>query len=202
MKKILVTGKADKRVISYPLMHICNYSGKTCLITDDVNYKRLYGGYEKTGDIDNVHIEIIPPVSPDEDLSELFQEKEEYGYDILILVLDSYLADGMDLIYIIGNRIRTFMGIEIEEVMEEHQNTTAFAVSLVKHPVSAGVIPFTWNIYDFVYLCTVEETRKLQPPKNKKIVELLQSTICTSVDIPVSTYNGLSGRTKSKKKKK
>ena len=176
MKKILVTGKADKRVISYPLMHICNYSGKTCLITDDVNYKRLYGGYEKTGDIDNVHIEIIPPVSPDEDLSELFQEKEEYGYDILILVLDSYLADGMDRIYVI--------------------------VSLVKHPVSAGVIPFTWNTDDFVYLCTVEETRKLQPPKNKKIVELLQSTICTSVDIPVSTYNGLSGRTKSKKKKK
>ena len=151
MKKILVTGKADKRVISYPLMHICNYSGKTCLITDDVNYKRLYGGYEKTGDIDNVHIEIIPPVSPDEDLSELFQEKEEYGYDILILVLDSYLADGMDRIYVIGNRIRTFMGIEIEEVMEEHQNTTAFAVSLVKHPVSAGVIPFTWNTADFVY---------------------------------------------------
>lgn len=94
------------------------------------------------------------------------------------------------------------MGTEIEEVMEEHQNTTAFAVSLVKHPVSAGVIPFTWNTDDFVYLCTVEETRKLQPPKNKKIVELLQSTICTSVDIPVSTYNGLSGRTKSKKKKK
>ena len=72
----------------------------------------------------------------------------------------------------------------------------------MKHPVSAGVIPFTWNTDDFVYLCTVEETRKLQPPKNKKIVELLQSTICTSVDIPVSTYNGLSGRTKSKKKKK
>ena len=93
MKKILITGKADKRIISYPLMHICNYAGKTCLITDDVNYKRLYGGYNMQGDIDNVHIEIIPPVDANTDLSDLFTAKEEYGYDILILVLDSYMTE-------------------------------------------------------------------------------------------------------------
>lgn len=201
MKKILITGKADKRIISYPLMHICNYAGKTCLITDDVNYKRLYGGYNMQGDIDNVHIEIIPPVDTNADLSDLFTAKEEYGYDILILVLDSYMTDGMDGIYIVGNQIRTFMDIEIEEVMDEHPNTTAFAVSLVKRPVPSGVIPFVWNMDDFFYLCTVEETRKLQAPKNKKMVELLQRSICSATGTPMSTYTGLTVGVKKKKKR-
>lgn len=201
MKKILITGKADKRIISYPLMHICNYAGKTCLITDDVNYKRLYGGYNTQGDIDNVHIEIIPPVDSNTDLSDLFTAKEEYGYDILILVLDSYMTDGMDGIYIVGNQIRTFMDIEIEEVMDEHPNTTAFAVSLVKRSVPSGVIPFVWNMDDFFYLCTVEETRKLQAPKNKKMVELLQRSICSATGTPMSTYTGLTVGVKKKKKR-
>lgn len=202
MKKILITGKADKRIISYPLMNICNSAGKTCLVTDDVNYKRLYAGYERQGDIDNVHIEIIPPVTEDTNMDEIIKGKEDFGYDILIMVLDACIVKDIDHIYIVANQIQTFMGIEIEEVLDENKESTAFAVSLVKRKVPEHTIPFIWNMDDFVYMCSVEESRKLLPPRNKKLTELLQNSICSSVGIPLSTYNGLSGKAQKQKRKK
>lgn len=194
MKKILITGKADKRIVSYPFLNLCNYAGKTCLVTDDVNYKRLYEGYEKTGEIDNISISIISPVDRQDSLEDLFLQKDEEGYDILVLVLDSYMNKDVDYTFLVANQLKTFLGAEIEEVIEELTNVTAIVTSLMKQPIPKGTISYNWAPEDLAYLYSVEENRKLFSPKNKKLVQCLKPGICNALGITEATYETLSGK--------
>ena len=49
MTVLAIVGKADKRILAYPLMKTCGLMGKTCVVTDDAAYRRLYPGTEDTG---------------------------------------------------------------------------------------------------------------------------------------------------------
>lgn len=194
MKKILITGKADKRIVSYPFLNICNYAGKTCLITDDVNYKRLYAGYEKEGEIDNIKITIISPVNKQDDLEKIFLQKEEEGYDILVLILDAYMTKNVDYTFLVANQLRKFLGAEIEEVIEELENVTPIVTSLMKQPVPKGTISYNWSPEDLAYLYSVEENQKLFSPKSKKLIQCLKAGTCNALGITEATYENLSGK--------
>ncbi len=192
MKKILVTGKADKRLVTYPLSFFANYAGKTLIVTDDVNYKRLYGGYEDEGELDNVTIRIIDQIKTNEDLSMITNEAEGFGYDILIYILDAHTLDAdFTYTFIVGQQIQTFLGVDIEEILDDTPNTMAISVTLGKRPSAPNVNTYIWTMDDFFYFSMVEEMRMLLPPKNKKLNQLLRGHICLALDINSSAYDGI-----------
>lgn len=195
MKKILITGKADKRLVTYPLMFFADSTGKTRLITDDPNYRRLYEGYGTEGDIDNIHIEIHPLFPEDADLTGYIERSEDEGYDTLIFVLDAHREEkGFDRIIILAHQYLTFLGADIEEVIEDTPNISVIALSLGKMQMqSQGKIrPYSWQIDDFAYLAMVEEMRKLMPPRNKKLTAFLKKDIMSALPgLTSSAYDNL-----------
>lgn len=196
MKKILLTGKADKRLIAYPMFYYADHTGKTRVITDDPNYRRLYEGYGTEGDIDNIHIEIKPLFSEDEDLSGYIQESEEAGYDTLIFILDAHREEKtFDKTIILAHQYMTFLGTEIEEVLDDTPNVSVTALSLAKTQTPQGIAEYNWTMDDFVYLAMTEETRKLTAPKNKKLTAFLKKCLMDSLpSLSSSAYDGLASK--------
>lgn len=193
MKKILLTGKADKRIIAYPMMYLANNAGKTLLVTDDPNYRRLYEGYDTEGDLDNIHIQIHPLFAEDADLTDIIKRAEADSYDTVIFILDAHREDKMfDRTIIFAHQYMTFLGADMDEVMEDTPNVTVIASSLGKMPTPQKIKQFNWTIEDFAYMAMVEEQRTLMPPKNKKIVELMKKDMIGALpSLTSAAYDGL-----------
>lgn len=193
MKKILLTGKADKRIIAYPMMYLANNAGKTLLVTDDPNYRRLYEGYDTEGDLDNIHIEIHPLFKDDADFSAIIRQAEENSYDVVLFILDAHREDKIfDRTIIFAHQYMTFLGADIDEVIEDTPNVTVIAAGLGKMPTPQKIKQFNWTVEDFTYMTMVEEQRKLFPPKDKKLIELMKKDMIDSLPALTSAaYDGL-----------
>lgn len=190
MKKILITGKGDKRIISYPFMFYASQTGKSCVVTDDINYQRLFAGYGMEGEIDGVKIMIHPFFGAEEDLTPVMTELESSGFDSAIFVIDAHETDPVfDRVIVAAHVINTFLGTDIEEVVSEHPNTSAVCLATTKPELEKNIPVFTYQPSDFAYIYTVEEKRKLAPP-GKRLAALLQPMITGSLpELPTSTYN-------------
>lgn len=192
MKRILITGKGDKRIISYPFMFYADQTGKTCVVTDDLNYRRLFDGYGNEGDIDNVHIKIFSMFREDDDLNRITDELESEGYDTVIFILDAHIAEaGFDKTVVVTHQLKTFLGEDIEEVIEDTPNTSVCCFTLRKIQPAEGISFYLWQPEDFMYMYSVEEQRKLLPP-GKKLRAFLKPAIESSLpSLPGTTYDRL-----------
>lgn len=196
MKKILLTGKADKRIIAYPLMYYANNSGKTLVVTDDPNYRRLFEGYGTEGDIDNIHIEIHPLFAEDYDVTPDIKRAEDESYDTIIFIMDAHREDKIfDRTIIFAHQCATFLGADIEEVIEDTPNVTVISAGIGKMPAPEKTKPFVWNVNDFAYITIVEETRTLAAPKDKRILDLIKKDVIGSLpSLTSSAYDGLAAK--------
>ena len=116
-----VTGKADKRIITYPLLKMCTLAGKTAVLTDDTTYRRLYEGYDNQGYIDNVEINIVPELCGEnaEQIAQEYEErKREENFEYLIYISDVYISKNADSILALLEFNKTFLGWTIEELNE------------------------------------------------------------------------------------
>lgn len=60
MKIVTIAGKADSRVLVYPIAYLLNQFGRVLIVTDDGAYRRLYRGYGDDGESGGVRICFTP----------------------------------------------------------------------------------------------------------------------------------------------
>ena len=179
MTILAIVGKADKRVAAYPLMKTLSLMGKTCVITDDVTYRRLYSGTEDNGIINDVEIFIRKDLS--RALAERMEmEKEANGCDYLLYLTDTFIPDHAEKVVALCSQSRTFCGEDIEGLREEdEEGRIVFAtMALYAKPKNYWGVPLTQILWkpDYVeYVCDTEERRILMPLKDK----IMDEFICT-----------------------
>lgn len=177
MTILAVVGKTDKRVLAYPLMKTCGLMGKTCVITDDVAYRRLYSGTEDTGTINDVKICIRKDLS--EALAERTEMEEEAdGCDYLLYLTENFIPNHAQRVIALCSQNRTFCGDNIEGLKEDDEEGRLVFATITLYAKSKNYwgIPLTQIIWkpDYLeYTCETEERRMLMPVKDKVIDSFL-----------------------------
>lgn len=207
MIKIAITGKADKRILTYPLMRACSIAGRTSVITDDAAYKRLYAGKENNGEIEGIKINVLPTMS-NKEIAVIEKQEIESETEYLITISDSYYSKEADHILMLCEQNSTFLGNYIEDIIDDQDNVTFGTLTLNPGKIKA-LVPkdvsmhqITWKPEHSLYLFQVEEMRQLYPLKDKNISALLVDAFADTLKIkPVSFYELLKRKRYSYMKK-
>lgn len=201
MTILQITGKADKRMITYPFMKICALAGKTTIITDDITYRRLYEGHEDVGYIDNVEINIVRDLSGSDAVTsakmyEMQKEKEEFDY--LVYITDYFISEGAEAVIGMCEQNKTFEGWTLEELYEHTSKITPCLLSMGKNEQSRwekmNLEQISWEIKYFDYILETERKRKLMPLKDKSIIHLLSKAFCNSLKLTPNNFQKIAGR--------
>lgn len=191
MIKISITGKADKRILTYPLMRACSIAGRTCVVTNDPAYKRLYTGIENKGAIEGIKIIVLPDMTPENML--LIEEKaQKSDIEFFIIVSDANYLDGVDQMLMVCERNTTFLGDSMEELIEDHENITFSTISLnkMKTIISKGINihQIIWKPEHALYLYQVEELRQLLPLKDKYVSACLVDAFTAALNLKPEAF--------------
>ena len=196
MIKLSITGKADKRIITYPLMRACSIAGRTYVITDDAAYKRLYSGKENHGEIEGIKITVLPTMSS-EYIAKIEEQAVKDEIEYLIYISDSFHAMDAERILMLCENNRTFFGDSIEDIIDEYDNVSFATLSLTStknKPVGLSntqIHQIIWKPEYSLYLFKVEELRRLLPLKDKAVSALLISSFSDSLNIKPDSFHEL-----------
>lgn len=197
MKKIAIVGKGDKRAFVYPTLNVCKYAAKTCVITDDVSYKRLYAGYENTDTIEDIEINIIPVLEEEpseariKELQSLVKTKEEEGFDLIFYIFDGYFPPDVEKAIGVITQTKTFLGWDLDTFKTMHKKQISYSYMSMYYKEKSKDVPihiFDWKMSYFMYFSKVEEFKKLFPFKEKAICEYLAHELCGPLDISETTF--------------
>ena len=199
MVKLTITGKGDKRIFAYPLMKVLALTGKTCIITDDIAYSRMFragtGKYEmdielkkkkRTGKLyENMEVQIIP----DMDMCNMIaQKKEEEGFDFVLFITDTSLPESNKYLVVASLKM-DFMGIKVDEFLSlnEDKSIKMAVISSLALPKkqwqAQGITTFMWNENRMLYPYKVEEGRKLIELKDSEIMLFLADTFASTMGL-------------------
>lgn len=194
MIKISLMGKADKRILTYPLMRACSIAGRTCVITNDPGYKRLYAGLDNTGVIEGIKIIVLSDMTP-ECIKENEEKAKQDDIEYFIIVSDFYSPDNIDYRLMICEHNSSFFGESIEDMQEEHENITFATISLSKIkmvlPKGVQLHQLIWRPEFALYLYQVEELRKLLPLKDMNITNCLVDAFAQALNLKPEAFQKL-----------
>lgn len=93
MQQFLLIGPVDKRPITYPLLKVLSYLGKTLVVADDGNYRRFADNYESEFELGNIDFSITPVVT-----EEVFKQVNETHeiYDYVVYITNNELPQSED----------------------------------------------------------------------------------------------------------
>jgi hypothetical protein len=195
MVRLAITGKADKRIITYPLMRACSIAGRTCVITDDVAYKRLYAGNENYGEVEDIKIYILPTMDI-ERIKEFEDQEIEDEIEYIIYISDSYYPVDANRILMLCEHNNTFLGNYIEDILYDHSNVTFGTLTLnprkkILIPKEVHMHQIGWKPEYSLYLFQIEELRQLLPLKDKAISALLIDSFTSPLNIKPTSFADL-----------
>lgn len=196
MIKLVITGKADKRIVTYPLMRACSIAGRTSVITDDGAYKRLYAGKGNHGEIEGIKITVIPTMSH-ENIAEIEEQAIKDETEYLIFITDSYYLKEMGYNLMLCERSSTFLGDYIEDIIDDCENATFGTLSLTPNrnknliPKEVHMHQIVWKPEYSFYLFQVEELRQLLPLKDKPVSILLADAFAAALNIKPDVFHTL-----------
>lgn len=104
MTVLTVAGKADSRAVVYPLLYILASFGRVAVASDDAAYRRLYHGYEDTGEVSGVSVFIRPKL----DRASLETEIERFAPDFLVCATNGYVPDFTTHLLVLTGYDRSF----------------------------------------------------------------------------------------------
>lgn len=206
MKKIAIVGKGDKRMFAYPLMNVCKEAAKTCVITDDVSYKRLYSGYDNTEQIsDRMEINIVDVMSdtPEQEkikkLETLVSEKEREDFNLILFIFDGYIPEGCDKVLGILTQTKTFLGWSLDFFHDQNKEVVFAMMSMYRteHSKEVKVHVLPWKYRHMLYLSRVEEFKILHGIKDKKLNELLANAFHEDLEMSKESFLKLATAKKS-----
>lgn len=198
MTILAIVGKADKRVIAYPLMKTCGLMGKTCVVTDDVTYRRLYSGTENTGYINDVEVNIEKDLG--KDIAERIElKKYEDGFDYLIYLADTFIPPNATKVIALCSQSRTFCGEEIEGILEDDEDgrialATITLYAKAKNYWKVPITQIVWKPEYVQYVCETEERRILLPLKDKLINGFLCGTYAKTLNLTTGNMKKIMDR--------
>jgi hypothetical protein len=206
--RLAIVGKGDTRPFAYPLLSVAKDAAKTCLITDDPCYRRLYPGYRDFGEIDGVKIRIVSQVhqTPTEEELASLQKAENSavkdGCNCVIYVLSAYAPENMARTLAVITQTKTFLGWETDEFLEEHPEVSYAYMSMYFKDAGrgTGAKALEWKMPVYAYLTEVEEYRMFPKFKNREIGEFLASQFASPLDITEDEFLRLLQRRFGKKK--
>lgn len=176
MTVLAIVGKADKRILAYPLMKTCGLMGKTCVVTDDAAYRRLYPGTEDTGTVCDVEVTVKCPL--DCGVAEAFvRRKEAESFDYLLCLTEAFVPPDAKAVIALCSQRRTFCGRELEGMIAD-EGERFFPATLTVEPKpknywKASLVQLVWKADYIRYICETEERRQLMPLGDRAVNRLL-----------------------------
>lgn len=198
MTVLAFVGKADKRILAYPLMKTCGLMGRACVVTDDVAYRRLYSGTRDIGYVNDV--EIIIAKDLDAGVAERIErQKMQEGVDYLIYLADTFIPSTAVKVVALCSQSRTFCGEEIEGILERDEDGRLVLATLALNakPKNYWKVPITQIVWrpEFVhYVCETEEKRILAPLKDKQILSFLCNAFAKALNLTTGDMKKIMGR--------
>lgn len=198
MTVIAIVGKADKRILAYPLMKTCGLMGKTCVVTDDVTYRRLYSGTEDTGVINDVEVKIEKDLTT-QLAEEIEKQKTEEEVDYIIYLTDTFIPPSAQKVVALCSQSRTFLGEEIEGLLEQDEEgrivlSTIALYSKSKNYWKVPVTQLIWRPEYIQYVCETEERRVLIPLKDKTINAFLCDAFAKTLNLTAGNMKKIMDR--------
>ena len=200
MKILSVVGKADKRLITYPLMHVLAFTGKTIVITDDVTYRHLYKGFANSGEIHDISIRIIPDLDSGKiaKITHELSEAAETEYDFCLFITDIHRCENADATLCVCAKSKSFLGTKIEEFSEKEPKAFKTFISIgsinKKEWKTLGVMPILWTPARVTYIYECEERKTLIPFHDKEILNVIGTAFLKELNITPKTLLQVSKR--------
>jgi hypothetical protein len=186
MKRICLVGPVDKRAISYPLLKVTMFLGKTLVITDDGVYRRFAENYEATFGFENSDF-IVTPLITEEVLAEV--EKLKNQYEFIVYITTNEIPPECDkIIYCHG----VDKGIANNSTMKVLENTEHIEVVMTFSKVEDATllkIEPTKSIMAYIYEC--EDTKLFQDTKDVAYATMLDKFFDKELDIPKASIKGV-----------
>lgn len=186
MISLAIVGKADKRVLAYPLMKTLALMGKTIVATDDVACRRLYPGMENRGMINDVEVCIVKEFSG-ESLEAFLSVARDGDYDYALYLTEGYVPPDAKKTVALCSPVHTFLGSSLEGLMEYSECDYVFAsLTVIEKPKGYWKVPVTqilWRPEYVQYICETEERRCLMPLRDKVVGPFLCRTFAESLHI-------------------
>ena len=112
MKILSIVGKADTRVVAYPLIRALSLNGQVGVITDDGCFRRLYPGRNVIGTVNGIDIAVCGRVN-DKFMHVL--DNTGINYDYLVVVSGDYVPDNADGVLACHGLDRSMMTVDDDE---------------------------------------------------------------------------------------
>ena len=194
MNVLTVAGKADSRVIVYPLLYALRKYGRVAVATDDAAYRRLYHGYDDIGEVSGVSVFVHPFL----DVEALSTEVNNFSPEILICVTNGYVPEFTTHLLALTGYDRSFEGgnaFTKEQVAQGINVATAEAdiiippagfpreriqeVFISTEPIKDKKrlsVCLKDNVLDYVLKC--EEYKRLLKHGSREYITILQKIVC------------------------
>lgn len=210
MVRLTITGKGDKRVFAYPLMKVLALMGRTCVITDDIAYSRMFragtGHYELDIDTkkkrrkgklyESMEVYIIPDM---DGCNKIADEKEKEGFDTVLFITDTQLPPSSKYL-VLASLSMDFLGVKVDEFLSLNEDKAiSMAVMATtslnkKYWLAQGVTPFTWTEARMMYPYKVEESRNLLEFGDKEILGYLCQVFGSTIGLQPADFYKASKR--------
>ena len=197
MKILSVVGKADKRLITYPLMHVLAFAGRTIVITDDVTYRHLYRGFTNNGAVQDVFIRVIPELDTKK-ISQITSDLGDADYDFCLVITDIHRCENAESTLCVCAKSKSFLGTKIEEFSEKEPKSFKTFISIgeinKKEWKKLGVMPLHWTASRFSYIYECEEHKMLLPFQDREVLNVIGTAFLKEINISANTFLQVSKR--------
>jgi len=194
MMVLTVAGKADSRVIVYPMLYVLKNYGRVMVASDDAAYRRLYHGYANAGEVSGIGVFVHPMLN----VELLSEEVNKVAPDFLVCVTNGYVPDftthllaltGFDRSFAGGNaftKTEIEQGVKVklaeDDVVEAPSSMNLANIREVivsQHPIkSTDVLSVCLKDGLLAYAAKCEEYKAILPHESRDFVGLLAKILC------------------------
>jgi hypothetical protein len=188
---LTVAGKADSRVVVYPLAYLLRSFGRVAIVTDDGAYRRLYHGYSDAGEVSGVSVYVSPTMCT----GALNTHIQRVAPDFLLYVTNGFVPLGTSHLLVLTGFDKTFdagnaynqadleQGIKVNVADEDLVlPPDGFPIERIKEvvlsttPVNTGdILSVTLDGALLTYVAKCEEAKKLLTVDSPAYVKFLQA---------------------------
>lgn len=177
MNKASIVGNIDKRIIALPLARALSIVGKTAIVTNETEYRRVSIECEDTLSCGDVNIVITQDLEGF-DIKDL-EEQTSNSYTHIIYVSNSYIDKESKVVCLCREPERTFLptGLmeQIKILSDQYEDKLKEIVLSANSTKDKSDTRYVLGSKEFKWLWDMEETKDLIPFSSKVLNSFLSS---------------------------